>query len=130
MHLPIPAPEAKDIIMPASIIAHSLQQALFNSIAAVIHSREQALQYMYTHHRLCLTNKDKSAEPYWYPVYGRKQILEVTRYFCPEAAPSEHEAAVIIDAIIAGYNIDLSKPVYLSYDLNRQIPVMAVSRHD
>jgi len=105
-------------------IANRMEQYLLNAIRSRIPSEDAALEYLYSHHRLCLTNEDKSDEPFWFPVSSREQVLNIKRQFCPAVPYTASEAEQIVNIVMVGYHIDFSRPTFMSYDLNRDMPMM------
>lgn len=105
-------------------IAERIQEYLLEQLRAVIPCERSVVKYLCDHHRLCLCHDDRSEEPHWYRVWSREQVLEISKYFCPEILLTEQESLQILNTVIAGACIDFSKPTYMTYDLNRMIPIL------
>lgn len=111
--------------MTTQQIAADIRQYLLGQIRSTVKSEAYATDYFCRHARVCLTNEDKSAEPYWYAVTDKEQVIAIKNNFCAGIEGyTEESADEIIDAIIIGYHIDFSKPTYLAYDLNLLVPIL------
>lgn len=106
-------------------IARNIQQYLQRELRKLIDCEVAAEQYLCEHSRLCLTNEDRSEDDHWYEVSSVEQVLEIEQLFCPENPRSAWESREIVHTVIIGYDIDFSRPTYMTYDLNRAIPILS-----